>query len=112
MTRRDPSTPEPRREDLKEEIPMSDQSARVALLQRRLLTCEAARRRAARTGDNRLASDLANINRELILDARAEDIRSLAIVWLLHLGATADLTATLAPTSAPVAVTGTFSGTR
>lgn len=65
---------------------MSSQRERVEVLQRRLLTTETARRAAARTGNRRLASDLANINRDLIGDANSGDLRSLVTLWLLERG--------------------------
>lgn len=71
---------------------MSTQRERVTLLQRRLDTTETARRAAARAGNHKLASDLANINREFVIDAQPHDLRSLVTIWLLDRGKAADPT--------------------
>jgi hypothetical protein len=69
---------------------VSTQAERVGRLAVRLLDGEAARRQAVRDGHSRLASDIANINRELIGEALAPDLRSLVTAWMLRLGEIAD----------------------
>ena len=66
------------------------QRDRVDALERRLLTTEAARRRAVQAGEKKLHNDLANINRETIGDAEVRDLRSLVTRWMLRLGEQAE----------------------
>lgn len=54
------------------------QRERVDLLETRLLTTEARRRRAVADGDRQLHNDLANLNREAIGEIPVHDLRSLA----------------------------------
>jgi len=69
---------------------VTTQRERVHLLAKRLLTTETTRRQAARDGNRQLASDLANVNRDLIGEAFPGDLRSLVTVWMMALGQALD----------------------
>lgn len=64
---------------------MATQRERVDVLERRLLNTEAARRKAVADGDQKLHNDLANMNREAIIEADAKDLRSLVTRWMLRI---------------------------
>jgi heme oxygenase len=69
---------------------MSTQRERVDLIEKRLLTTEAARRQAVFDGDRKLHNDLANLNREAIGEIAVNDLRSLVTRWMLRLGKQAE----------------------
>lgn len=69
--------------------PMS-QRERVALLSTRLLTTEAARRKAVLDGNQKLHNDLANMNREALAVVSPADLRSLVTCWLFRLADAAE----------------------
>lgn len=65
---------------------MSTQRERVDLLEKRLLTTEAARLKAVTDFDRKLHNDLANMNREAVGEIEVNDLRSLVTRWMLQLG--------------------------
>ncbi len=67
------------------DTPAPTQRERVDLLETRLLTTEARRRKAFAEGDRKLHNDLANLNREAIGEIPEHDLRSLVTRWMLRL---------------------------
>lgn len=70
---------------------MSEQRERVKLLPARLLSSEAARRKAVADGNMQLHNDLANMNREMIGETSEHDLRSLVTRWMLERARDAEL---------------------